>query len=150
MRIARYLAVVVLGALLTACGASGHAYRIEVLIAVAGNGYHGYAEQDGSRWVLKVDPEFSYTLGYTERVIAHELGHCRGLGHRDEQGCLMQREIGLFRLCADDAERAVGYGPASRIVVLDESLRQYVVLAAEFWNEAVGSVIFEVLPARAD
>lgn len=137
--------------LLASCGGGswsprGPAYRADVMYgAPAYEGALGSAERVGDVWevVIAQHPFDTETL---RALIAHELGHTRGLGHSLSPTCIMFETIhGDAVLCPDSVEGASLYGPEPTTVrVLDGDLRDDVEAAVALWNAAAERVLFQV------
>lgn len=132
---------------LAACGAGGDcapAAQVAMSWAILEPGMAGKTTWGCGRDTL-VEIDHSTPRVAVQRIIEHELGHAKGLGHIDDTACVMRSPPYLQAdFCDAEVDGALAYGPISKIVVLDEDLRDITVDAATRWNEAAGKTIFEV------
>jgi hypothetical protein len=91
--------------------------------------------------LIRIDPTVPPVA--VQRVIEHELGHARGLDHVEDPECVMRSPPLLSEaFCPEEIEAAIAFGGVSRVVILDDGLRDDARAAMARWNEAAGRILF--------
>lgn len=154
MRIARYLAVVVLGALLTACGASGWQRYVQIVVTEAPlpQGVAGQSDATETGWSVVVKDILPDDLAVV--VMAHELGHCILATHSGAPQCLMYEHLrgdqSLEACLPGEVDWVSRRLTVAEVYAPEAPTRVLVEAACKMWNDYAGREVFVVLPARAD